>query len=157
MSVGDLEASTQEELDALDALIDAWVRDLPDQGMGVAGVERVNDHPHGWYVRMDGEEKTNFSVVFTLGQRTLAYESYFMPAPEENEAALFRHLLVRNAKLFSVHFVLGAEDAVYLRGQLDNRSVAPAELDRILGSIWMATEQCFRPAMRIGYASRFEN
>jgi len=157
MALADTDPSTPQEIAALDELITAWIDDLPNQGVGVAGVERVNDHPHGWYVRMDGEEKTNFSVVFTLGQRTLAYESYFMPAPEENPAELFRHLLVRNAKLFGVSFVLGAEDAVYLSGQLGNRSVTTDELDRVLGSIWMATEQCFRPAMRIGYASRFQN
>ena len=29
------------------------------------------------------------------------------------------------------------------------------ELDRILGAGWAYVEQCFRPAMRIGFASRF--
>ena len=29
------------------------------------------------------------------------------------------------------------------------------ELDRILGSFYAYVEQCFRPALRIGFASRF--
>lgn len=147
--------STPEELAALDAQIHAWVTALPEQGMAVAGVERVIDAPRCWYVRMDGEEKTNFSLLLTLEQRTLRYESYFMPAPEENEAELYAHLLIRNAKLYGLSFVIGAEGAVYLQGQLDNRAITEDALDRILGSIYMTTEQCFRPAMRIGYASRF--
>lgn len=156
MSLGDIEPSSPAELDQLDALVESWTAQLPDQGMGVAGVERITDQPRGWYVRMDGEEKNHFSVVFSLDQRTLRYESYFMPAPLENHAEVFAHLLVRNANLFGLSFVIGAEKAIYLQGQIDNRSVDEAALDRVLGSIWMATEQCFRPAMRMGFASQFK-
>lgn len=152
---------TPAELQPREAIIEAWLADLPTQGVGVAGVERVGAPARTWYVRMDGEEKTHFSLLLTLDQRTVRFESYFMPAPEENHAEVFRHLLVRNRRLSNVSFSVGSmfsedEDGVYLGGQIDSRSVDHAALDRILGSVWMATEQCFRPAMRIGFASRFE-
>lgn len=147
--------STPEELAQLDALIHRWATALPEQGLAVAGVERVDDAPRCWYVRMDGEEKTNFSMLLTLEQRTLTFASYFMPAPEENEGELYAHLLTRNARFYGLAFVIGAEGAIYLQGQLDNRAITEAELDRVLGSVYMATEQCFRPAMRIGFARRF--
>lgn len=144
------------DLDALDARIQAWVNALPSQGLGVAGVERITDAPRAWYLRLDGDEKQNFSIVLTLDQRTVKYDSYFMPEPEENHAALYEHLLVRNRRLYGLSFVIGEDRAVHLVGQLDNRAVTEAELDRVLGSVYMTTEQCFRPAMRIGYASRFD-
>jgi hypothetical protein len=54
-----------------------------------------------------------------------------------------------------VAFAIGPEDAMYLRGQIGVRHVDEAELDRILGSLYDYSERFFRPAMRIGYASRF--
>jgi len=67
----------------------------------------------------------------------------------------FRHLLVRNQSLVGMAFQIGQEDAVYLAGSLPVRAVNEAELDRILGSMWAAVERSFRPALRIGFASRF--
>jgi hypothetical protein len=45
---------------------------------------------------------------------------------------------------------------VLLQGQVPAETVTDDELDRILGSTYAYVEQCFRPAMRIGFASRFE-
>ena len=94
-------------------------------------------------MRILGEAKDVYSVWLTLGQRTLHYETYFMPAPEENAEAVYRQLLVRNAKLFGLAFSIGQEDAVFLAGQLGNESVDAIAVDRVLGSIVAAVEQCF--------------
>lgn len=108
-----------------------------------------------WYVRMAGEEKQTFTVWLTLREYTLHYESYFMPAPEENVEQVWEYLLRLNLRLFGMRFAVGEEDAVYLVGQMPVRAVDEAELDRIVGSVFAYTEQYFRPAMRIGYASKF--
>jgi hypothetical protein len=44
---------------------------------------------------------------------------------------------------------------VFLVGQLPVAWITEVELDGILGSFYAAVEQCFRPAMRIGFGSRF--
>ena len=106
-------------------------------------------------MRLNGEEKSHTTVWFTLGPRTLHYETYVMPAPEENHGAFYEHLLRRNLKLYGAAFAIGAEDAVFLVGQLPNAVVDHDELDRILGSMYVYVEQFFRPALRIGFASRF--
>ena len=90
----------------------------------VDGVERGEDGGRHWYVRVNGEDKDVYSIWLTLGQRTLHYETYFMPAPEENAEACFAHLLKRNAKLYGLAFSIGAEDAVFLAGQLANSSIS---------------------------------
>jgi hypothetical protein len=78
-----------------------------------------------------------------------------MPAPEERAGELYEHLLRRNLKLRGFCFAIGAEDAVFLIGEISVERIGEAELDRLLGSVYSYVEQCFRPAMRIGFASRF--
>ena len=104
---------------------------------------------------VQGDEKDVFTIRFHLRQRTLFYETYVMPAPEENHAAFFEHLLRRNAGLYGAAFAIGEEDAVFLQGQLDDTLIGDDELDRVLGSLYVWVEQFFQPALRIGFASRF--
>ena len=149
-------ASDPTELAALTAAIEDWLEVQRDQNPVVAAVERDEDPAiHRWFVRVNGEEKDVFSIWFQLRQRTLHYETYVMPAPEENHARFFEHLLRRNTKLMGAAFAIGEEDAVFLAGAIPNHAVDHDELDRILGSLYAWTEQFFRPALRIGFASRF--
>jgi Putative bacterial sensory transduction regulator len=146
-----------DELDALEARIEAWLERQRTGNPVVAAVEREPESgERRWFVRVRGEQKDVFTIWFHLRQRTLHYETYVMPSPEENHAAFYEHLLRRNVKLYGGAFAIGEEDAIFLVGQIANDAVDDDELDRILGSFYAWTEQFFRPAMRIGYASRFQ-
>ena len=147
--------ATPTELDAHDALIDTWLAEQLAQNPVVAAVERGEPGQRRWYVRVLGEDKDVYSIWFTLGQRTLHYETYFMPSPTENREAVFAHLLGRNAKLYGVSFWIGEEEAIFLGGQLANDGISPEELDRVLGTVYATVEQCFQSAVRLGFASRF--
>ena len=148
--------ATPAALDDLEAQLDRWLATQLAENPVVAAVERdLESGERRWFVRVHGEQKDVFTIWFHLRQRTLHYETYVMPAPEENEAALYEHLLRRNLKLYGAAFAIGEEDAVFLVGQLDNAAVTDDELDRILGSLYQWVEQYFRPAMRIGFATRF--
>jgi hypothetical protein len=146
---------TEEELGRVGALIDAWADRELHANPAVNAVDRDPDIRR-WYIRMAGEEKQTFTLWLTLREYTLHYESYFMPGPEEDVQAVWEYLLRLNARLFAMRFALGAEDAVYLVGQLPVRAVDEEELDRILGAVYAYTEQYFRPAMRLGFGSRFK-
>lgn len=151
-----VDRASAEALDAFEAMIDGWAsRELADNPV-VAAVDR-DPAPdlRRWYVRMRGEEKDFITVWLTLRERTLHYETYFMPAPEANAEALYEYLLRVNARLFAMRFAVGLEDAVYLLGQLPLSAVDEEELDRVVGSVYAYVEQFFRPAMRIGFAGRF--
>lgn len=143
------------EIEALERRIDAWLARELDENPTVAAVVRGEPDEHRWYVRVLGEAKDVFTIWFTLGQRTLQYETYVMPAPEENHGPFYEHLLRRNRKLYGASFCIGDEDAVFLAGQIGVDAVTEDELDRILGSLYAYVEQCFRPALRLGFASRF--
>ena len=148
------------ELAALADRIDAWLAGIATGNPAIASIDRgtSDDTMTGdprWFVRMRGEDKDITTVWLTLGQRTLRYETYVMPAPEENAADLYEHLLRRNERLVGAHFAIGIEDAVFLRGELPNAVLTEAELDRILGTLYATVEQTFRGLLRIGFASRF--
>jgi hypothetical protein len=150
--------SSADELAALDARIDAWLAEQLADNPIVAAVERdVESGERRWFVRVRGEQKDVFTIWFHLRQRTLHYETYVMPAPEENHAAFYEHLLRRNLKLYGAAFAIGEEEAVFLVGQLANAAVSEDELDRVLGSLYAWVEQFFRPALAIGFASRFSS
>ena len=147
--------ATPTELDEIEGRIDAWAAGQVAAGASVASVERAEPPLRRWYIRLLGEEKAVFSVWLTLQQRSLHFETYLVPAPEENRARLYEYCLRHNLKLRGARFAIGAEDAVFLVGEIAAGNVDEDELDRILGTVYEATERHFRPAMRIGYASRF--
>src|SRR5204862_7875245 len=134
----------------LEAAIDGWLAGARAENPVIAAVDRDPEVPRRWYVRLRGEEKDVTTVWLSLGQRTLRYETYVMPAPEENHAAFYEPLLRRNDGLVGAHFSIGAEDAVYLRGEMPVAVVDGAELDRGLGTLYATVERCFRPALAAG-------
>jgi Putative bacterial sensory transduction regulator len=143
------------QLDEIERRITVWLADELETNPAMRAVDRGEPGQRRWYVRMAGEDKDFTTVWLTLGQRTLAYETYVMPAPEENHCQFFEHLLRRNAKLVGVQFCIGDEDALYLVGALPLSAFSEAELDRVLGTMGATVELCFRAALRIGFATRF--
>jgi hypothetical protein len=149
-----VDAAGPDELAALGALIDSWTAREAETNPMLLAVDH-DPRDRRWYIRMKGEEKTTTTVWLTLRERTLHYETYFMPAPEENIAACYEYLLRANLNLFGMRFAIGVENAIYLVGQLPLVAIDEDELDRIVGASWAYSERYFRPAMSIGYASVF--
>ncbi len=145
---------SDEERAACHDQLMAWLAALEANPV-VAAVVADDERDDRWFVRVLGEAKDVYSVWFTLGQRTLAYETYVMPAPEENHAEFYAHLLRRNDDLRELAFTVGGEEAIFLKGRIDLRAVDHEALDRILGTVWATVERCFQPALRLGFASRF--
>jgi hypothetical protein len=146
--------ATPDELDVIEGRVDAWLaKELADNPL-VLAVDRAEPGIRRWYVRLKGEEKDFTTVWLTVDQRTLRYETYVLPAPEENHARFYEHLLRRNLGFNGAAFVIGDEDAVFLKGQIPVEATSDEELDRIVGSLYAYVEQCFRPALRIAFESR---
>lgn len=146
---------TEDGLVRLESFLDQWLATQLESNPAVVSVEHDVAGSRRWFVRMQGEEKDFTTVRLELGQRTLFFETYVMPWPIENEARFFAHLLRRNHKLYGAKFAVGEEDGIYLEGHLDNSLINSDELDRVLGSVYVWVEQFFRPALHIGFASKF--
>mgnify|MGYP001369233580 CR=1 FL=1 len=147
-----------ESLAVLERQIDEWLGNLRSTNSAIVAIDHAEPEPafrSRWYVRMAGESKEFTTIWITLGQRTLRYETYVMPAPEENAEHLYESVLRRNERLVGAHFSIGAEDALFLRGELPLALVCEAELDRIVGTIYDIVEKAFPSLIRIGFASRF--
>lgn len=139
----------------LERRIDEWLAHIRLQNLAIVAVDRGEGDEKRWYVRLRGEEKEFTTIWLTLGQRTMRYETYVMPAPEENAVLLYESLLKRNEKLVGAHFAIGIEEAVFLRGEIFLSALTESELDRIIGTLYASVEQCFKPLLRIGFASKF--
>ena len=144
-----------EELDRVAATVESWLKAQHDNPV-VLAVERDESGAARWFVRLTSDEKGVYSIWLTLQQRTLHHETYLMPAPIENRAECYEQLLRRNLHLHGVQLAIGGEDAVYLVGRVPADDLDDDVLDGVLGAHYAAVELCFRPAMRIGYASLFQ-
>lgn len=146
--------ATPAELDALEARLDAWLRQELTSSPVLVAVDRGEPGQRRWYVRLAGEDKDYTTIWLTLSQRALHLETYVMPAPEEDEATFYAYFLRRNRATHGLWFAIGDEEAVFLVGQLPVAAVDEAALDRLIGSTYTYVERVFRTALRIGFASR---
>lgn len=146
------------DLEAYEASISSWLAGFAAENDLVEAVDRgepVDTNEPRWYVRLRGEEKEHITIWLTLGQRTLRYEAYVLPAPQENVAAVYEMALRRNERMVGAHFAIGVEDALFLRGELLLASLNEAELDRIIGSLYHYVEANFPALIRLAFAGKF--
>jgi Putative bacterial sensory transduction regulator len=146
------------DLSVLARRIDEWLATAAAQNPAIDAIDRGDEgvEPR-WYVRLHGEEKEFTTVWLTLGQRTLRYEAYVMPAPIDNVALVYETALRANTGLVGAHFAIGVEDALFLCGELPLGALDEPELDRIIGSIYAYVERLFPRLIRLGYARHFDS
>ena len=89
------DAFDDSSLTSLELAIDEWLARFRAENPVIESVDRgePGDTQRRWFVRMRGDEKEFTTVWLVLGQRTLQYETYVMPAPEENAAELYEQLV----------------------------------------------------------------
>lgn len=145
--------ATPAQLDDLADRIQGWLDELGAENPLIEDVTRDDTGPRRWFVRLAGEQRDHTTVWLHLRQRTLHHETYVLPAPVDDPARFYEHLLRRNLGLRGLAFAVGEEDAAYLVGEVPAATVDRDELDRLLALHYEAVELCFRPALRLGFAS----
>ncbi len=141
----------------LERRIDEWLATVHKQHPNTVAATRASDDPDRWMVRLRGEAKEFSTIWLSIGQRTLRYETYVMPYPEENAGEVFELLLRRNERLVGAHYAIGAEQAIFLTGELVLGAVVESELDRIIGTLFATVEAHFDELVRRGFATRFSS
>lgn len=106
-----------------------------------------------WYVRFGCDGRDATTIYFDLHQRTLRYEVYFLPAPEDDTRlpALHAWLLRRNHDLYGARFSLGSDGDIYLTGRVALEHLSAEELDRIIGVLYESTERWFQSVVTLAY------
>lgn len=104
-------------------------------------------------VRMRQQARDATTVWFEVGERSLRFEAYFMPAPLE-PGEVHRQALVRNSGSWRVFFAVDQEEALVLRGRIAADRVTLEELDFVLGEVYEMVEVAFKPMIRAGFPTR---
>jgi hypothetical protein len=133
----------------VEARLDAWLHRQLEENPALIGIEQGEADEHLWIARLAGEAKERFAVRFVVGQRTLRAETYVIPVPARSRDQTYDFVLRANHDLYGVGFEIGPEEGIYLAGQLDLRAVDDDELDRLLGTLFSATERTFPRLVRL--------
>jgi Putative bacterial sensory transduction regulator len=128
--------------------IEAIEAGLADLGLGFE-----SPRPGAYLVRLQGEHKLATMTWLIVNPHSLHVEAFFCRQPDENHAAFYRFLLERSGRMYGVHFALDQTGDVYLVGRLPLASVAPQEIDRLLGCVLSYSDENFDQALMIGFAS----
>ncbi len=131
----------------LEERIRLWLED-PE-----SNVEYAEELEGRWAVRMTQETRDATTVWFDVGERSLQFEAYFMPAPAMPEE-VHRQALVRNSRSWRAFFAVDPEGAIVLRGRLVSGQVSLEELDLVLGEVYEMVEIGFRSMIRAGFPRR---
>jgi hypothetical protein len=140
------------DVDAAHALVDAHLWGPVREQASVQHVE-YDPELRRWYVRFGCDGRDAATIYFDLHQRTLRYELYFLPSPEDEarRAELHAWLLRRNHDLYGARFSLGPDGDVYLTGRVALEHLTEQELDRLIGVLFELTERWFQPAVTIAF------
>lgn len=128
----------------LETRIRRWLEDSE------SSVEYAEELEGRWAVRMCQEVRNATTTWFEVGDRSLSFEAYVLPAPAEKEE-VHRQVLVRNQRAWRAFFALDGEEAIVLRGRLPEAQVTLEELDLVLGEVYETIEVSFRPLVQSGF------
>lgn len=117
--------------------------------LGVA-YERVGEQD--FLVPLRGEHKLVTNALLTVGEAALVVEAFFMRRPDDNHADVYALLLRRNLRTFGVHFAVDRLGDLYITGRLPLAAVSGPDVDRLLGAVLSAADECFNPAISLGFS-----
>jgi hypothetical protein len=104
-------------------------------------------------VELPGERKLKTTTLLTVGTHGLRVEAFVCRKPDENFEGVYKFLLRRNRRLYSVAYTLDKIGDIYLVGQLAGHAVNEDELDRVLGQVLEAADGDFNTLLELGFAS----
>ena len=117
------------------------------------GLDFEQSRPGTFVVTLPGERKLLTTVSIIVGDHAVSINSFVARAPEENHVEVYRWLLERNRRTYSVAYALDHLGDIYLSGRLPLAAVNPDELDRVLGCVLEYSDGSFNTLLELGFAS----
>jgi hypothetical protein len=106
----------------------------------------------GIRVRQTCREAT--TVWFTVGERTVGFEAYLLPAPIFRPADVYRHCLVRAYRSWPASLAIGPDGGLFVIGRIPLGALTETSLDEVIAAVYEVVELSFLPLLDIGYRSR---
>ncbi|OUS93123.1 YbjN domain-containing protein [Rhodococcus sp. NCIMB 12038] len=103
-------------------------------------------------VELPGERKLKTTTLLTVGKHGLRVEAFVCRKPDEDFEGVYKYLLRRNRRLYSVAYTIDKIGDIYLVGQIAEHAVTADELDRILGQVLEAADGDFNTLLELGFA-----
>lgn len=104
-------------------------------------------------VTLPGERKLATTCAIVVGQHSVTFNAFVIRAPEENQEAVQRWLLEKNARMYGVWFATDSHGDIYLVGRMPLHAVNEAEIDRYLGAVLQYSDSSFDLLLEMGFAS----
>jgi hypothetical protein len=104
-------------------------------------------------VTLPGEHKLKTTCRLEVGDHALRVIAFVIRKPDENHEAVYGWLLRQNARLYGVAWTLDRAGDVYLTGRIPLHAVTEDEIDRVLGSVLVASDGAFDTLLEMGFAT----
>lgn len=104
-------------------------------------------------VVLPGERKLKTPLRLEVGAHALSVHAFVCRRPDENHQVVYRWLLERNLKMFSMAFAVDHLGDIFLEARLPLSAVTPDDVDRLLGSVLAYSDESFNTILELGFAS----
>lgn len=119
----------------------------------VAAADVADAAGNAWSFTVPGSAKHAIGVAFAATGSGLRVESFFLRAPQENHADVYRLLLSRNTRGRMIWCAADALGDLYLLGFLPLDAVSDRSLDEMLGELVTASDELFTATIERGFAT----
>ena len=91
------------------------------------------------------------TIWFSIGERTVRFEAYLLPAPPYRQGEAHRWCLARNWTSWPASIAADTDGDLHIIGHVTLEDLTEATLDRAVGAVYDTVERSFRPLLRIGF------
>jgi hypothetical protein len=127
---------------------EAWASD-PASDVVWAG---EHEGRRGIRIRQACREAT--TVWFTIGDHTLGFEAYLLPAPPHHAKAVYRHCLARSYRSWPAAVGIDRDGDLYVHGRMRLAALTATALDEVVAAVFETVELSFPTLVRLGYRPR---
>lgn len=104
-------------------------------------------------VTLPGTHRLATPTWLIVRDHAVFVQAFVCRRPDEEHEAVYRFLLLRNARLYGVHYTLDRIGDIHLVGRIPLHAVTVEEIDRVLGQVLEAADGDFNTLLEIGFAS----
>jgi hypothetical protein len=94
------------------------------------------------------------TVWFTVGQHTVGFEAYLLPAPVHHAEAVYRHCLVRSHRSWPASIAIGPDGDLFILGRIPLDALSEQRLDEAVAAVYEVVEMSFPALLELGYLPR---
>lgn len=116
-------------------------------------VEHTHRGDGQFIVTLPGTARLQTHCWLLVGDKTMAVQAFVCRQPDENHVGVYKFMLMRNARLYGVHYSLDRVGDIHLLGRVPRHAITADEIDRVLGSVLEAADGDFNTFLELGFAS----